>query len=343
MNFPKEIRRDFSLKNFNTFSIGAKADYFVELTSLQEIHDFIRHDLHDFTRYMLLGGGSNVLFLGDYKGLVIAVRNTGIETKEMNDDLVWVTAQAGESWEKLVDVCTDSGIGGLQNLAMIPGNAGSAPIQNIGAYGAELKDVFHHLDGIFLENGQAATFNRKDCSFGYRDSIFKRDLKGRFLITSITLELSRNSKPDISYRALSDEIKRVGLTEPTIIHIRDIIKQIRRSKLPDPSVIGNAGSFFKNPVIPAEKFNELSAKYPDLVAFSQPDGSYKLAAGWLIEKCGWKGRRVGDAGVHEKQALVLVNYGAATSSEIMALAKKITMAVQEMFGIELDMEVNIIE
>lgn len=338
-----DIHRNYPLKALNTFSLDVYADYFVELSDYNDVLAFIRNEFQSFDKYLMLGGGSNLLFTGNFHGLIMAVRNKGIEITEPNGTDVWVTAQAGENWEELVDYCTDKGFGGLQNLAMIPGNAGSSPIQNIGAYGSELKDVFHHLTGIFLASGETGTFNRQDCRFGYRDSIFKRELKDKFLITSITLELHRDYKPDLQYKGIRDVLLKNGIDDPSITQVRDVIKEIRRSKLPDPKILGNAGSFFKNPVITEKEFILLKEQYPDIQGYPQGDKTVKIAAGWLIEQCGWKGKRVGHAGVHENQALVLINFGKASGSDITALAEHIKTSVYKTFNIILETEVNIID
>jgi UDP-N-acetylmuramate dehydrogenase len=338
-----KLLRHYPLKRHNTFSIDAFADFYSEFDNTDDLKNFIRSDYRSFEKCLILGGGSNLLFLGDFQGLVLAVRNTGVEFSGQEGDRVLVTAQAGEKWESLVDKCTDAGLCGLQNLALIPGNAGSAPIQNIGAYGSEVKDVFHRLRGIFLDTGEEIELSKSDCNFGYRDSIFKNELKNRFLITSITLELRENAAPDVSYRAVSDVIQSLGISNPGIKDVRDIVAGIRRSKLPDPGLLGNAGSFFKNPVIHLDHYGALLKEFPDIIAFPQGNDQVKLAAGWLIEACGWKGKRKGDAGVHEKQALVLVNYGNATGRDIINLSQEITRSVFEKFRVELTTEVNIIE
>ncbi|MCX6270080.1 MAG: UDP-N-acetylmuramate dehydrogenase [Bacteroidetes bacterium] len=337
-----EITQNIQLRSLNTFGVEAVARYFVEFADVSDIRDFVRQDLKQFNRFFILGGGSNILFTQDFDGIVLAVRNKGISTDETVGGKVMITAQAGESWDDLVNYSVGRGFGGIENLALIPGNAGSSPIQNIGAYGVEIKDVFHHLNAIMLETGEERTFHKKSCRFGYRDSIFKRELKGKALITSVTLLLQLNGPVNLRYDALKTEMERRGIANPSVAMVRDAVREVRTSKLPDPAFLGNAGSFFKNPSVSSIEFQRLVNQYPDLHYFLQEDGTCKLAAGWMIEQCGWKGKRLGDAAVHDRQALVIVNHGKATGLQILDLGKKVAESVMERFGVELEREVNVV-
>jgi UDP-N-acetylmuramate dehydrogenase len=295
------------------------------------------------TPYLILGGGSNVLFTQDYPGTIICNRIGGIEMQEASDNTVLVTAGAGVVWHTLVSECVHRGLGGIENLALIPGTCGAAPIQNIGAYGVELKDVFHSLQALDTETGEIHSFHTEACHFGYRDSIYKSTHKGKYIILNITLRLHKAPHTlKTEYGAIMDALKEFGISKPGIQDIMEAVMHIRSTKLPDPKVTGNAGSFFKNPEIPDAQAHELKQRFPGLVAYPAGPGYQKIAAGWLIEQCGWKGHREGDAGVHPKQALVLVNYVQAAGNEIVQLAKKIQDSVLHTFGISLMPEVNIL-
>jgi UDP-N-acetylmuramate dehydrogenase len=343
---------------FNTFGINVMAKEFAEVDRETDLVEIIS-DCHDKSRKLLiLGGGSNVLFTGDFDGMVARICTRGIEILKDDDKEVHVRVAAGEDWDGLVEYCVNQGWGGLENLSGIPGCVGSSPIQNIGAYGAELKDNFLSLEGINMCTSGKVLFNSDRCQFGYRDSIFKQALKGRIVITHVVLCLSKNPVINLSYRALKQKLSHLPEKEITIRTVRETVLGIRSSKLPDPKVIGNAGSFFKNPVISYSKLEELKDRFPGVVFYLTPwpplqlergnrgtggkGGEAKLAAGWLIEQCGWKGYRSGDAGVHKDQALVLVNYGKASGHEILNLAGKIQKSVKEKFGVDLDREVNVI-
>ena len=291
---------------------------------------------------LLLGGGSNLLFTSNYKGIVVHINNKGIDIINQDQETVLVKANAGENWHEFVNWCVSHGFGGLENLSLIPGNVGSCPIQNIGAYGVEVKDYIHSLEAIDLQTGELTTFTATDCDFGYRDSIFKRDLKGKMAIWSVTFELKLNPLVNIEYGAIKAELETLGIDNPGIADVSKAVCNIRMSKLPDPEVLGNAGSFFKNPVVEWVFAEKLKETFPNLVSYNLEPGKAKLAAGWLIEQCGWKGFRDGDAGVHDKQALVLVNFGKAKGSDILTLAHKIQNSVYERFGVKLEMEVNVI-
>lgn len=291
---------------------------------------------------LLLGGGSNMLFTRNYEGCVVKVENKGIELVSENEDFVRIKAAAGENWHDFVMWCVEKGYGGVENLSLIPGNVGSSPIQNIGAYGVEIKDCFESLEAFEIDRQELISLKKEDCRFGYRDSIFKHELKGKVVIWNVTFRLSKQPAIQIDYGAIQEELRQMNCTHPGIAEVSKAICNIRQSKLPDPEVIGNAGSFFKNPTIEAEQADYLKASYPGLVAYYLPDGKVKLAAGWLIEQCKWKGFRRKDAGVHEKQALVIVNYGQASGAEILKLAEEIQQSVLEKFDVLLEMEVNII-
>ncbi len=345
-----EIFPNHSLFKFNTFGIDVKAREFAEVEREADLVEIIS-DCRDKSRKLLiLGGGSNVLFTGDFDGMVARICTRGMEIIAEDEEEVRLRVAAGEDWDGLVQYCVEQGWGGLENLSGIPGYAGSSPIQNIGAYGTELKDHFLSLEGINHCTGEKVQFDAERCQFGYRDSIFKRALKGRIVITNVIFRLSKKPVINLTYQALKQKLSTIPEKEITIQNVRETVLGIRSSKLPDPKVIGNAGSFFKNPVIGASKLEELKDRFPGLVFFElptadrrPPTADYKLAAGWLIEQCGWKGYRTGDAGVHKDQALVLVNYGHASGHEILDLALKIQQSVKEKFGVELEREVNVIQ
>lgn len=334
------FQENVSLKPFNTFSIDAKADYFVEIkkeTDLKEVFDGI--DKHS-QEILVLGGGSNMLFTKDFKGLVIKISIPGINYVE-NGDEISLTAGAGVVWNDLVTFCVQKGFAGLENLTLIPGTVGASPIQNIGAYGVELKDVFSSCTAFEIETGQIKTFSYADCNFGYRESVFKNELKGKYIITSVNFIL--NKKPTIrtQYGAISAELEKREIKQPNISDVSEVVAAIRVSKLPDPSTIGNAGSFFKNPVIEQEQFDALIAKFPEVVHYPAPAGKIKLAAGWLIEQCGFKGKVVGQTGTWKNQALVLVNHGYASGQEVYAFSEQIINSVYAKFKVVLSREVNI--
>jgi UDP-N-acetylmuramate dehydrogenase len=288
-----------------------------------------------------LGGGSNILFTKDFDGLVLRNNIPGIEISEERDKLTLVRAGAGVNWHELVTWCVDKGLGGIENLSLIPGKAGAAPIQNIGAYGVEFKDSFDSLSAVEIDSGEVRSYNRTDCEFGYRDSIFKRALKGKSVIISVTLALHKFPELQLSYGAIEQELKNMNVDKPDVRMVSTAVCNIRKSKLPDPAQTGNAGSFFKNPEINAASFEVLRNSFPGIVSFPLPGGNVKLAAGWLIEQCGWKGKIVGNTGAHKNQALVLVNYGNATGMEIWNLAMKIRESVKDKFGVLIEPEVNI--
>jgi UDP-N-acetylmuramate dehydrogenase len=294
------------------------------------------------TQKLILGGGSNLLFTQNVNGLVLKNNLKGIELIKEDADFYYVKAAAGEVWHDLVMHCIEHQYGGLENLSLIPGNVGASPMQNIGAYGVEIKDCFQELEAMHIKEKTMHTFDRAACKFGYRESVFKQELKNQFVITAVTYRLNKKPVFKISYGAIEKELEQMGVKELSIRAISEAVCSIRSSKLPDPKVIGNAGSFFKNPEVVKSKFEFLQLKFPEIVGYPLENGNVKLAAGWLIEKCGWKGKRFGDAGVHKLQALVLVNYDAATGKEIYQLSQKIMDAVLNTFGVNLEREVNII-
>lgn len=332
-----EIQQNIQLKPYNTFGIQANAKRFVTVNSVKELKEIIASEKNLF----ILGGGSNILLTRDVEKLVIYLNTKGIIVNDFDENEVLVTAEAGENWHEFVLWCVSQNYGGLENLSLIPGNVGTSPIQNIGAYGVEIKDVFQQLEAIDIETGKTKIFTKADCNFGYRNSVFKNELKGKYIILNITFKLTKkNHNINISYGVLKDLL--TDKENPSIKEISEAVISIRQSKLPDPKKIGNSGSFFKNPVITADLFKELTQKYPEIPHYRISANEIKIPAGWLIEQCGFKGRRFGDAGVHEKQALVLVNYDNASGKEIFDLAQKIQQKVMETFKIPLEIEVNVI-
>lgn len=336
------IQNQVSLKSYNTFGIEAMAAYFVEVNTVEEIQNLLATEIHKGRPKLILGGGSNLLFTQDFGGLVIRMNILGKEIIKEDESHCWVKAGAGVNWHQFVLYAIDSGLGGIENLSLIPGTVGAAPMQNIGAYGVEIKDTFVALQAVEISSGKLFTFDRADCRFGYRYSIFKDEAKDKFIIVNVTFKLSKSPEYNVSYGAIEDTIKASGIEDLSLRAVSNAVIHIRQSKLPDPAKIGNAGSFFKNPSVEKEVFDALKARYPAMPGYGLPDGQVKVPAGWLIEQCGWKGKRVGDVGVHEMQALVLVNYGNAQGNEVRKLAFDIQFSVMEKFGIELMPEVNIV-
>jgi len=334
-----QFSENISLASMNSFGIEAYARYYAKISSVDELSNL---QLDQNIPILVLGGGSNILFTQNFNGYVLHNDIRGKQVLREDDDHIYVKTGGGEVWHQFVEYCIANGFAGVENLALIPGRNGASPIQNIGAYGVEIKDVFYELEAFHLTEGKLYTFNAADCAFGYRDSVFKNKYKGQFLISSVTFRL--NKKPDfrISYGAITQELEKMRVHDLSIRAIGDAVIRIRSSKLPDPSVIGNAGSFFKNPEISAEAFKALHSAFPDIVGYPLPGGRVKLAAGWLIEKAGWKGHRKGQAGVHDKQALVLVNLGGASGKEIYNLSEEILLSIREKFGVVLEREVNIL-
>lgn len=338
MSTKLSIHKDFDLSSFNTMGVSSKAAFFVEVASVPELQEAIKFAKDKNLEILVLGGGSNILFRKDFDGLVIYNALKGRDFLSETD----LKIASGENWHELVLFCVENGLGGIENLSLIPGSVGAAPIQNIGAYGVELENVFSSLEAFMIDSGELKTFTKDECKFGYRESIFKKELKGKAVITSVTLRLSKDHTVNTSYKALSEKLLEKGISEPDIKDISDCVIEIRQSKLPDPKQIGNTGSFFKNPVISVQHFNQLKSEYQDLPSYPVTERQVKVPAGWLIEKAGWKGKRIGDAGVHDKQALVLVNHGNATGEEIWNLAEEMRLSIKEKFDIMLTPEVNVI-
>lgn len=336
-----QIQENISLKPYNSFGIDVKASYFAEIFSEADLARLFKNEIVKSQKLLVIGGGSNVLFTQDYKGLVVKISIKGIESKTI-DDKVLVTAGAGEVWNDFVNYCVRHHFAGVENLSLIPGTVGASPIQNIGAYGVELKDVFESCSAFEIKTGKIKTFTYDDCHFGYRESIFKGELKGQYIITSVTFRLSAEAKINTSYGAIETELLNRGIENPDIADVSAAVSHIRVSKLPDPSTIGNAGSFFKNPVIEKYEFADIVAKHPDVVHYPTADDKIKLAAGWLIEQCGWKGKVVGQTGTWKNQALVLVNHGHATGTEVYNFSEQIIDSVKSTFGVTLEREVNIL-
>lgn len=340
-----DIQSNVSLKPFNTFGIQATARYLADVQTLNDLQTLLQLDGYDDLSKTILGGGSNLLLTGDIEGMVIRMNIQGIDLIRQNENHWWVKAGAGVNWHEFVLHCVKRGYAGVENLSLIPGTVGAAPMQNIGAYGVEIEQVFESLEAVNRQTGEVRTFSRADCRFGYRESVFKHELKGQYVITSVTFQLDKSPTFHTTYGAIRETLDQMGIGEGqlSIKAISDAVIRIRRSKLPDPAQIGNAGSFFKNPEISRPHYLKLQSDYPDMPGYPLADTDrVKVPAGWLIERCGWKGYRKGDAGVHAKQALVLVNYGNAVGSEILALAGEVQQSVGKTFGIEIRPEVNIV-
>lgn len=331
---------NFSLRRYNTFNIECIAKQFSVLNALEDYTSLVNSGELNNKKVLILGGGSNVLFTDDFDGLVVHPQFKGVEVLEEDKDTIKVRVGAGEVWEDFVEQAVSNGWFGIENLALIPGLVGAAPMQNIGAYGTELKDIFDHLRAIHFKTGELTTFSKEDCGFAYRTSVFKTSLQGQYLIYDVSLNLKKVPSVNLSYKVLNDYFKHKNNLTPKDIF--EAVVDIRNSKLPDPKKIGNAGSFFKNPIISKTDYEFLKAEYPDIVAYPQEDDSVKIAAGWMIEQAGYKGMRKGKVGVHHAQALVLVNYGGANGQDIFDFSKRIAELTKKMFGIVLEPEVNII-
>ena len=337
-----QIEYNASLKEYNTFGIDAKAKAMTTFHTVDELSEILSDkDLNQLPR-MILGGGSNLLFTKDYEGLILKNGITGIACIDEDDDHVYIKAGAGENWHQFVLTCIKNKWAGMENLSLIPGNVGASPMQNIGAYGVEIKDRFDHLEAYNLNTGEVEKFNTAECEFGYRESVFKRKLKGKYIITSVTFKLLKTPDFNVNYGAIDAELKSMGVDELSIEAISQAVINIRNSKLPNPKELGNAGSFFKNPIISASQWEEIAKAHPEIPNYPAPGNEVKLAAGWLIEQAGWKGKRIGNCGMHAKQALVLVNYGGATGQEIYDHSTRVKESVEEKFGVDLEREVNII-
>ena len=337
-----QVHENYSLQKYNTFGINVYAKHFSIFSSADELKELINEKASETKK--ILGGGSNILFTKDFNGFILKNEIPGIDLINENEEFVFIRAGAGVTWHSFVTFCVNNNFGGVENLSLIPGKVGASPMQNIGAYGVEIKDVFYELEAFHLKDKSIEKFTAQDCHFGYRDSVFKNKYKDQFAILSVTYRLKKNPDFNISYGAIGEELQKMKVEKLSIKAISDAVVSIRTSKLPDPALIGNAGSFFKNPVVGKEKLDLLkevlkNGKFP---FYKNEEESYKIPAGWLIEQCGWKGYRKGDAGCYNKQALVLVNYGNATGKEIYNLSEEIKISVREKFDIELEREVNIL-
>lgn len=353
-----EIKNDYNLSKLNTFGINAKAKFFVEISLEKEIQELLDLEIFRKNNKIILGGGSNILFTGDFNGIVILNKLYGIEVLEEDEQFVYVKSMGGVSWDDLVNFCVDKNLWGIENLAFIPGSVGATPVQNIGAYGVEICDVLESVEAYSLQNGEKKTFKNEECFFGYRDSIFKNKYKDLYFISAVILKLNKRPNINIEYKALKDFLEKNQIEVSTAKDISKAVTEIRKSKLPDPKMIGNAGSFFKNIVLSKNKDQEKIQKflltYPGAPYFEEFSDNkideilIKIPTAWLIENCGpekgisFKGYRVGNVGVHDKQALVLVNYGGATGFEVKNLAEEITKKVKEKFDLDIVSEVNII-
>ncbi|MEY4433219.1 MAG: hypothetical protein RLZZ44_1353 [Bacteroidota bacterium] len=335
------LHSNFSLKNYNTFGIEAKAKKFTAVHSIEELKTVLVENPSE--KKFILGGGSNMLLTQDIDALVIHIDLQGKKIIEKNDDFVWVECQAGENWHEFVLWTIDQNFGGLENMSLIPGNVGTTPVQNIGAYGAEIKDHFVSCQAMAIANQELRTFSNEDCHFGYRESIFKNEVKDQYIITSVVFKLTkRHHRINTSYGDILGELQKNNIQTPSLKDVSNAVIAIRQSKLPDPRILGNSGSFFKNPIVLKSDFEKIQQQFPDIKYFEISETEVKVPAGWLIEQAGFKGKRFGDAGVHKNQALVLVNYGNATGQEILAVSKNIQETVFATFGIRIEAEVNVI-
>lgn len=336
-----QITHNISLKPYNTFGIDAKAKHFVSVSSIDELKAVL--ELTEYPDKLILGGGSNMLLTKNQDLLVIHIHIKGISIVSETNDFVIIKANAGENWHDFVLYCIEKDFGGIENLSLIPGNVGSAPIQNIGAYGVELKDTFLSCEAMSLKSKEIETFTKADCHFDYRNSIFKQEAKGNYIITSVTFKLTKqNHKFHINYGTISAQLETLGINNPTIQDISKAVIDIRTQKLPNPKDIGNSGSFFKNPVITKSQYTSLLESFEDMPSYAVSENDVKIPAGWLIEKAGFKGKRFGDYGVHKHQALVLVNYGHASGHDILKLAELIQNTIKRLFDISIETEVNIL-
>ena len=337
-----KIRSDYSLKAYNTFGIDAKAKLFAQFSTVQELQELLQMPELKQEEKLVLGGGSNVLFTKDFDGVVLRNEIKGIEVLRQDEEHVYTKVGSGEVWHDFVLYTLEHNWGGLENLSLIPGSVGAAPLQNIGAYGVELKDVFYELEAVELTTGQVHTFDNATCQFGYRESVFKNRLKGQYIVTSVTFRLNKKHRLNTSYGAIQSTLQEMQVEQPTIQDVSAAVCHIRSTKLPNPKEIGNAGSFFKNPEIPLDQFENLKAQFPDIPSYPVSETTVKVPAGWLIEQCGWKGKVIENYGVHKNQALVLVNYGGAKGDQVRQLAFDIIDSVEQKFGIRLHPEVNIL-
>lgn len=336
-----QIQQNISLKPYNTFSIDVTAKHFVSVSNIEELGEVLA--LKNFPKKLILGGGSNMLLTKNQDVLVIHINLKGISIVSEDENHAFIKASAGENWHEFILWCLDNNFGGLENMSLIPGNVGTAPIQNIGAYGVELKDNFVSCEALSLKSNKIISFHKNDCKFDYRNSIFKQEVNGEFIITSVTFKLTKNNHElNINYGTISSQLEEMGIKNPTIQDISEAVIFIRESKLPNPKEIGNSGSFFKNPIISKKQFDALAKKFKDIPSYPISDNEVKVPAGWLIEKAGFKGKRFGNYGVHKKQALVLVNYGNASGEDILNLSKLIQKTIKRIFDVSIEAEVNIL-
>ncbi|CAM4016639.1 UDP-N-acetylmuramate dehydrogenase [Flavobacterium weaverense] len=336
-----EIQDQYSLKKHNTFGIEAKAKKFIAVHSIDELTQVLHQN--KLEKKFVLGGGSNMLLTKDIDALVIHIDLKGKKIIDEDEDFVWVESQAGENWHEFVLWTISQNFGGLENMSLIPGNVGTTPVQNIGAYGTEIKDTFISCKAVDIENQQLKEFSKAECQFGYRESVFKNEQKDKYIIASVVFKLTKkNHKINISYGDIAGELNKNNIVEPTLNDISNAVITIRQSKLPDPKELGNSGSFFKNPIVLKSEFNAIHKRFPEMKYYDISETEVKVPAGWLIEQAGFKGKRFGDAGIHKNQALVLVNYGNATGQEILNISKDIQNTIFEKFGIRIEAEVNVI-
>lgn len=336
------LQANVHLLPFNTFGLSSYAEKFATFRNEDELKELLLTHNQTNDALFILGGGSNILLTKDVKGLVLKNEIKGHEIVREDENFAYLKAAAGETWHDFVLSAIDNNLGGIENLSLIPGSTGAAPMQNIGAYGVEIKDVFHELEALHIESLETRTFNAAECKFGYRESVFKNELKGQYVILNVTLRLAKSPQLNTSYGAIEEELQRMGVASPTIRDVSNAVITIRQTKLPDPKKIGNSGSFFKNPVVTKSKFEELKAKFPLISHYVVDDNHIKLAAGWLIDQAGWKGKTFENYGVHKNQALVLVNYGGASGQAIFDLSEDILSSIRTIYGVELEREVNII-
>ncbi len=337
------IENNVSLKDYNSFGLDITSRYFIRIDNIESLQALLTQTPWQRDKFMVLGGGSNVLFTQDFPGLIIKIDIPGINVVKEDNEAIWLRVGAGQNWHELVLYCVAHHYGGIENLALIPGTAGAAPMQNIGAYGVEICNVFSSLNAMNINTREIEQFSHAECEFAYRNSIFKNHLKDRFIITDITLKLSKKPMLNTHYGAIENTLQEMNIKKPDIAAISKAVIKIRSDKLPDPQIIGNAGSFFKNPILPLAQFQQLQEQHTDIPYYKTNVDMIKIPAAWLIEQCGWKGQRRGDAGVHHKQALVLVNHGAAEGLAIKTLAYDIQQSVYQKFNIQLHTEVNIIQ
>lgn len=334
------LQENINITPFTTFGVKVISRYFATFSSIEELRKLLA-EVKD-QQLLVLGGGSNMLFRKDYEGITIKNEITGISVIEENEESVLLKVGAGEVWHNFVLYSIEHNLGGIENLSLIPGSVGASPMQNIGAYGVEIKDVFDSLEAIEIATGELHTFSHQDCQFGYRESVFKKELKGKYIIVSVSYKLSKQPKLNTSYGAINSELAKRGITQPSIKDVSDVVIAIRQSKLPDPKEIGNAGSFFKNPVIPKSHYIALQKTYENIPSYPVSKDTVKVPAGWLIDNAGWKGKTIGEYGVHKNQALVLVNYGKANGNDIFQLSEDIIADIYKRYQIKLEREVNII-